>query len=372
MKLVTKFRQFDTNGDGSISLEELRLILLAVGMAEADIPSIFAGADVNGDGKIDYGEFFTWLCGDINQVISEKIMKWEIAAAKPKPKPVEQPAKPPPKPVGQVKSGDMILDIPDPTDMTQDEKKKAVNGILDVLLSKPIPFKRNKSDLMLEAYEVINEIASLLKVYSDQEILAEGHAAGKPHENTPFHMNLSKARAKAVKTALVESGAVNGLWSAGVGSAAGKGMKVIMCAIDPDAARKRLELTPNFAPTPGMPKEQEIEMLNCELKKVFEVNETLMFEMNKAVWKEDCTTTIREVARVLKAFSHMAVVIEVSTTGDMDSNDQMRIKLSEQRADMVTAALKKEGVGNPLKPIGLGCKEGQGSQVRIRVSISGG
>ena len=50
-------------------LEELRLILLAVGMAEADIPSIFAGADVNGDGKIDYGEFFTWLCGDINQVL---------------------------------------------------------------------------------------------------------------------------------------------------------------------------------------------------------------------------------------------------------------------------------------------------------------
>merc|ERR1719191_1251091 len=98
MKLVAKFRQFDANGDGSISLDELRLILLSIGIPEADVPAIFKGADMNGDGKIDYNEFFTWLCGESKSKIADTVLKWEIAASKSKAKPADEPAKEPPKP----------------------------------------------------------------------------------------------------------------------------------------------------------------------------------------------------------------------------------------------------------------------------------
>lgn len=47
---------FDRNGDGFISASELRLVMTNLGekLSDSDMEEMFAEADVNRDGKIDY------------------------------------------------------------------------------------------------------------------------------------------------------------------------------------------------------------------------------------------------------------------------------------------------------------------------------
>lgn len=57
---------FDKDGDGFISAKELRQVMTNLGekLTDSDVEDMFAEADVNGDGKIDYQgkDFFsTWL-----------------------------------------------------------------------------------------------------------------------------------------------------------------------------------------------------------------------------------------------------------------------------------------------------------------------
>lgn len=57
----THFRAWDLNGDGRISEEELRPILIACGLPQRDVHKIFVAADMNGDGVLDYDEFIDWI-----------------------------------------------------------------------------------------------------------------------------------------------------------------------------------------------------------------------------------------------------------------------------------------------------------------------
>lgn len=64
------FRVFDVNGDGKISLEELRAVLNNGGIEDVvsheTIPEILQQVDKNGDGAIDFDEFMAMLRGPID------------------------------------------------------------------------------------------------------------------------------------------------------------------------------------------------------------------------------------------------------------------------------------------------------------------
>mmetsp|Transcript_121609 Transcript_121609/g.190802 ORF Transcript_121609/g.190802 Transcript_121609/m.190802 type:complete len:163 (-) Transcript_121609:159-647(-) len=64
-KIVEVFQAWDTDGDGTISRDELEkvLILLNPSFTKKDMNTIMKAADKNGDGLIDYEEFANWLAG---------------------------------------------------------------------------------------------------------------------------------------------------------------------------------------------------------------------------------------------------------------------------------------------------------------------
>ena len=57
--LLLAFKTFDKNGDGFISMDELRKGLKASGdnVSETELECIMARADTDGDGKVNYEEF---------------------------------------------------------------------------------------------------------------------------------------------------------------------------------------------------------------------------------------------------------------------------------------------------------------------------
>merc|ERR1712012_488906 len=71
------FNLFDKDQDGKISLDELRTAMMAIcGRAtEEDIARILKAADVNGDGEIDFEEFYTALTKKTTEEDIEKAFK---------------------------------------------------------------------------------------------------------------------------------------------------------------------------------------------------------------------------------------------------------------------------------------------------------
>lgn len=61
MRIMAAFLEWDTDGDGCISEAELSSVLVKLGMPRSCVGSIFASADTNNDGKIDYEEFVEWM-----------------------------------------------------------------------------------------------------------------------------------------------------------------------------------------------------------------------------------------------------------------------------------------------------------------------
>merc|ERR1712107_545597 len=61
---VETFKDWDTNGDGSISVEEFAAVLMALDkkFTREKASELFAAADANKDGRVDYAEFFDWIC----------------------------------------------------------------------------------------------------------------------------------------------------------------------------------------------------------------------------------------------------------------------------------------------------------------------
>lgn len=62
------FRNWDASGHGRISAEDMRAVLLKLGVPEESVQRIFEAADSNRDGWIEYDEFLAWICGSSQQV----------------------------------------------------------------------------------------------------------------------------------------------------------------------------------------------------------------------------------------------------------------------------------------------------------------
>jgi len=64
-ELKEAFKVFDTNGDGLISPQELREVMLGLGenLSNEELDAMIKEADTNGDGQVDYNEFVRMMGG---------------------------------------------------------------------------------------------------------------------------------------------------------------------------------------------------------------------------------------------------------------------------------------------------------------------
>mmetsp|Transcript_138458 Transcript_138458/g.386212 ORF Transcript_138458/g.386212 Transcript_138458/m.386212 type:complete len:385 (-) Transcript_138458:40-1194(-) len=62
-RIIATFRKWDSDGNGSISKDELCRILMNLGMAENKVGAIFKTVDKNNDGAVNYCEFVSWMFG---------------------------------------------------------------------------------------------------------------------------------------------------------------------------------------------------------------------------------------------------------------------------------------------------------------------
>lgn len=73
-KIKEVFRQYDTNGDGSITCEELQHVLKSLGnFTNAEIHTVFAHVDKNKDGALQFDEFVDWITGSDGQHARAKV-----------------------------------------------------------------------------------------------------------------------------------------------------------------------------------------------------------------------------------------------------------------------------------------------------------
>ncbi|CAE8585104.1 unnamed protein product [Polarella glacialis] len=68
-QIISRFRQFDDNGDGTISRDELAAVMGKVGdISPRSLDRVLVEMDTNGDGKVSYEEFVAWCCPDASPV----------------------------------------------------------------------------------------------------------------------------------------------------------------------------------------------------------------------------------------------------------------------------------------------------------------
>eukprot|EP00929_Paragymnodinium_shiwhaense_P011441 TRINITY_DN11713_c0_g1_i3.p2 TRINITY_DN11713_c0_g1~~TRINITY_DN11713_c0_g1_i3.p2 ORF type:complete len:263 (-),score=64.10 TRINITY_DN11713_c0_g1_i3:284-1072(-) len=60
-EIINLFRAADANGDGELSFDELRHVLISIGTAPQEVPAIFAAADADSNGRVSYEEFLNWI-----------------------------------------------------------------------------------------------------------------------------------------------------------------------------------------------------------------------------------------------------------------------------------------------------------------------
>lgn len=83
-KISEAFKKWDVNNEGLISEQELGRILVALGVPQDDIPTIFAHADAKKGGNVDYMGFINWIYTSAKQASSEyeKLYKDKIDSCK--------------------------------------------------------------------------------------------------------------------------------------------------------------------------------------------------------------------------------------------------------------------------------------------------
>eukprot|EP00747_Dinoflagellata_sp_TGD_P162854 gnl/TRDRNA2_/TRDRNA2_180937_c0_seq1.p1 gnl/TRDRNA2_/TRDRNA2_180937_c0~~gnl/TRDRNA2_/TRDRNA2_180937_c0_seq1.p1 ORF type:complete len:447 (+),score=114.46 gnl/TRDRNA2_/TRDRNA2_180937_c0_seq1:92-1432(+) len=79
------FKEWDSNGDGIISQEEMMKVMKALGskFSQAQFDQIFAAVDANKNGKVEYEEFINWLTGTGSEVhvVNNKAELFDFDAA---------------------------------------------------------------------------------------------------------------------------------------------------------------------------------------------------------------------------------------------------------------------------------------------------
>lgn len=60
---ISQFRQYDLDGNGSISMDEYKQLSVAGGWNKTDeeLEKMMADLDTDGDGEISFDEFVVWL-----------------------------------------------------------------------------------------------------------------------------------------------------------------------------------------------------------------------------------------------------------------------------------------------------------------------
>jgi len=70
-RIRASFRQFDEDGSGYITKAELKAVLVSLGMANDECEVLFKHADKNGDLKLSYEEFVTYLFAEVDEQMNE-------------------------------------------------------------------------------------------------------------------------------------------------------------------------------------------------------------------------------------------------------------------------------------------------------------
>merc|ERR1740129_1354458 len=73
------FKQFDSDGNGSIDKEELTSALRSSGgnFTQQDIDALFAAGDCDGNGEIDYEEFIALMCPSASDIVEKFRSKYK-------------------------------------------------------------------------------------------------------------------------------------------------------------------------------------------------------------------------------------------------------------------------------------------------------
>merc|ERR1719336_1125785 len=73
------FKQFDSDGNGSIDKNELTSALKASGgnFTQQDIDTLFAAGDIDGNGEIDYEEFIALMCPSASDIVEKFRAKYK-------------------------------------------------------------------------------------------------------------------------------------------------------------------------------------------------------------------------------------------------------------------------------------------------------
>ena len=76
-KVRDVFAQFDRNGDGAITQDELAGLLRALGQPSdpAHVAQVMSSADIDGDGSLDLSEFLSWAARWMRQPLDETALR---------------------------------------------------------------------------------------------------------------------------------------------------------------------------------------------------------------------------------------------------------------------------------------------------------
>eukprot|EP00927_Polykrikos_kofoidii_P043448 TRINITY_DN37521_c0_g1_i1.p1 TRINITY_DN37521_c0_g1~~TRINITY_DN37521_c0_g1_i1.p1 ORF type:complete len:1249 (+),score=234.13 TRINITY_DN37521_c0_g1_i1:78-3824(+) len=244
--------------------------------------------------------------------------------------------------------------------MTRDQQEATLNQLMREALEIGVPFEPNKATLRAEAEPIVLRISAALQSFPDWIVRCEGHAKGKPSENSDAKRHLSQVRAEAFRAAVVAKGVSNRIECVGLGCADGLGMSVRMIALE---VEREVEV-PNVS---GLPQDEQERIVNGVLADVLKRN--IDFEPNSCQIPPSGAPVIRALARIVRSLPTATFRIEGHAKGEPSENNEAKRKLSQARAETVRAALlAEEGVKNEVYAVGKGSALGCGMCVRVFVT----
>mmetsp|Transcript_49662 Transcript_49662/g.118269 ORF Transcript_49662/g.118269 Transcript_49662/m.118269 type:complete len:909 (+) Transcript_49662:60-2786(+) len=251
--------------------------------------------------------------------------------------------------------------IPDIDRLSKEEQEAALNQLLKEALSGAHFFEPSRAGLVPEGEEQLGRVLAILQDFPPFPILCEGHAKGRPTDNSDAKVQLSKARAEVVTRKLTALGACNRFVATGCGSSRGGGMGVRMIVWD---TSKEVQIPD----TSGMSEDHKKKLLNQLLEEA--LRNGISFLPNRFDIPPESYDTIQAVTRLLQAFPGVPIKCEGHSKGRPADNDDAKRHLSLLRAETVKVALRTQGVLNDMQCTGEGSVRGLGMGIRMFVADS--